>query len=59
MAVTHLKNVHRQALQSPPPPAESVGKYRAGFTECANEVSRFVNKVHVLQPDVKQKLIGE
>ncbi|OQR66905.1 hairy enhancer of split 5-like [Tropilaelaps mercedesae] len=57
MAVCHLKSVQRQMRSSPKPPQESTTKYRDGYTECANEVSRFVNNVQVLQPDVKQKLI--
>ena len=35
-----------------------VSKYRAGFVECASEVTRYLNSIDGLDPQVKSRLMG-
>ncbi|KAL1490966.1 hypothetical protein ABEB36_011634 [Hypothenemus hampei] len=51
MTVKHLQNLQRQQQTVPDPAA--IGKFRAGFTECANEVGKFPG----LETTVKRKLL--
>lgn len=54
MTVNYLRNLQRQQqTMSTVSDPSSVGKFRAGFTECATEVGRFPN----LDPVVKRKLL--
>ncbi|GIX82550.1 transcription factor HES-4-B [Caerostris extrusa] len=56
MTVKYLKNLQRQ--QMTPDPA-AMSKYRSGFAECANEVSRFVNRMDgSVDPAVRQRLLN-
>ncbi|KAK2706466.1 hypothetical protein QYM36_016492 [Artemia franciscana] len=59
MTVKHLQTVHRHqvALNIAANPT-IVSKYRAGFNECANEVSRFLGRSDDVDIMMKQRLLG-
>jgi len=59
MTVRHLQNLQRQqmALEVTRDPSV-LNKYRAGFSECATEVSRYVNKIDGVDTGMKQRLIS-
>lgn len=59
MTVKHLQNLQRQqmALSTATDP-NVVNKFRAGFNECANEVTRFLNRMDALDQSVQQRLMG-
>uniref|UniRef100_T1JGI3 BHLH domain-containing protein n=1 Tax=Strigamia maritima TaxID=126957 RepID=T1JGI3_STRMM len=58
MTVKHLQNMQRHqmavAMASDP---TVLNKFRSGFTECASEVSRYVNRIEV-DSGVKQRLVA-
>ena len=57
MTVKHLKNVQRQQLAMAAAADNTVvGKYRAGFSECAQEVTRYLSQVEGLHPETRGKL---
>lgn len=59
MTVRHLQNVQRHqvaaALSTDP---VVMGKFRAGFAECATEVSRYVSRLEGVEPSLRQRLVG-
>ncbi|XP_064642532.1 transcription factor HES-4-B-like [Lineus longissimus] len=59
MTVKHLKAMHRQqmsvAMANDP---SVVSKYRAGFNECAKEVTRYLNTISGVEPEVRAHLLG-
>lgn len=57
MTVRHLQNVQRQtmALEIARDPTV-LSKYRAGFSECATEVSRYISKIDGADHHLKQRL---
>lgn len=59
MTVKHLQNLQRRqmALSIAADPLV-VTKYRAGFNECAQEVSRYVNSVDEMDSAVKHRLLN-
>src|SRR5688572_27615843 len=58
MTVKHLQNIQRQQMMSEMVRDPTVlNKFRAGFTECATEVSRYVSKIEV-DTGVKQRLLS-
>ena len=58
MTVKHLRSVQRQNLVSAATSdASVVGKYRAGFSECASEVTRYLSSVDGLNSDVHNRLL--
>jgi len=60
MAVKHLQNLQKQQQTNVPSATESNqgNKYRAGFNECATEVSRFLDKMEGLDASVRGRLIS-
>ncbi|KAI1301786.1 Transcription factor HES-1 [Halotydeus destructor] len=59
MTVRHLQNLQRQQMAMEMARDPSVlNKFRAGFTECASEVSRYVNKIDGVDGRTKQRLIS-
>ena len=57
MTVKHLKNVqHQQLVMAAAADNTVVGKYRAGFSECAQEVTRYLSQVEGLHPETRGKL---
>ena len=58
MTVKHLRNVQRQQLAiAAAADSTVVGKYRAGFSECAQEVTRYLSQVDGLSPDTRGRLM--
>lgn len=59
MTVKHLRNLQRAqmtaALSSDP---SVLGKYRAGFSECMNEVTRFLSTCEGVNAEVRTRLLG-
>lgn len=59
MTVKHLRNLQRvqmtAALTADP---TVLGKYRAGFNECMNEVTRFLSTCEGVNADVRSRLLG-
>ncbi|GFT15880.1 transcription factor HES-4-A [Nephila pilipes] len=56
MTVKYLKNLQRQQM-TPDPTA--MNKFRSGFAECANEVSRFVARMDVnIDHTIRQRLLN-
>ena len=66
MTVRHLKSVQRRHMttssaSSAPPPSAAQHmrtKYRAGYSECAQEVCKFLHGSDVVTPDVQVRLMG-
>ncbi|XP_064790765.1 transcription factor HES-1-like [Oncorhynchus masou masou] len=59
MTVKHLRNLQRAqmtaALNTDP---TVLGKYRAGFSECTNEVTRFLSTCEGVNTEVRTRLLG-
>ncbi|XP_028822378.1 transcription factor HES-1-B-like [Denticeps clupeoides] len=59
MTVKHLRNLQRAqmtaALNTDP---TVLGKYRAGFSECMNEVTRFLSTCEGVTTEVRTRLLG-
>lgn len=59
MTVKHLQQIQRQQLSSAVATDPAVlTKFRSGFSECANEVNRYVNHLENVDPSVKQRLVS-
>ncbi|XP_067658987.1 transcription factor HES-1-A-like [Haliotis asinina] len=59
LTVKHLRNLQRQQISASMASDTSVmGKYRAGFNECANEVMRYLSTSHDINGDVRSQLIN-
>ena len=58
MTVKHLRSVQCQQLAlAAAADSTVVGKYRAGFSECAQEVTRYLSQVDGLSPDTRGRLM--
>ncbi len=58
MTVKHLRSMQRQQLALAAATDNTVvSKYRAGFTECAQEVTRYLGQVDGLATDTKSRLL--
>lgn len=59
MTVRHLQNIQRQhmvaAISTDP---VVMTKFKAGFTECANEVSRYIMRMENVEPSLRQRLVN-
>ncbi|KAI0241614.1 hypothetical protein LSAT2_023235 [Lamellibrachia satsuma] len=59
MTVKYLKNLKRQQMTVAVASDPSVlSKYMAGFNECTSEVTRYLNSVDGMTPDVSTRLLG-
>ncbi|KAJ1527158.1 hypothetical protein ONE63_008689 [Megalurothrips usitatus] len=59
MTVKHLQNVQRQQVsQAVSADPHTLHKFKAGFNECASEVSRFVSRMEGLDTAVRQRLVA-
>ncbi|XP_072282433.1 transcription factor HES-4 [Pyxicephalus adspersus] len=59
MTVKHLRNLQRVQMTAALSADPSVlGKYRAGFNECMNEVTRFLSTCEGVNTDVRTRLLG-
>lgn len=57
MAVKHLQNVQRQQLAIAVASDPSVlRKFKSGFTECANEIDRYVGQSDGVEPELKNRM---
>lgn len=59
MTVKRIHTMHRQQLNTAVANDPAVlTKFRSGFSECASEVSRFINRLENVDSGVKQRLIA-
>ncbi|XP_042225034.1 transcription factor HES-4-like [Homarus americanus] len=59
MTVRHVQALHRQDTStSRHQSTDSTAKYRAGFTQCAAEVSRFLAGLNGLPPDLHARVLS-
>ncbi|XP_073459152.1 transcription factor HES-4 [Aquarana catesbeiana] len=59
MTVKHLRNLQRVQMTAALSADPSVlGKYRAGFNECMNEVTRFLSTCEGVNTEVRTRLLG-
>ncbi|KAH0552778.1 transcription factor HES-1-A-like isoform X1 [Cotesia glomerata] len=59
MTVKHLQSVQRQQLSAAVATDPAVlTKFRTGFSECAGEVTRYVNHLENVDSSVKQRLVS-
>ncbi|XP_077573757.1 hairy-related 9 [Stigmatopora nigra] len=60
MTVKHLRNLQRVQMSSSAlsPDAAVLSKYRAGFNECMNEVTRFLSTSEGVNADVRSRLLA-
>ena len=59
MTVKYLRNIQRQQLASAiASDPNVVSKYRAGYHECATEVTRYLSSAQNIGPEVKTRLVG-
>ncbi|XP_067139815.1 transcription factor HES-1-like [Centruroides vittatus] len=59
MTVRYLQNVQRQQMAAAISTDPTVlNKFRAGFNECATEVSRYVSRIEGVDPALRQRLLN-
>ncbi|KAI7809997.1 transcription factor HES-1-like isoform X1 [Triplophysa rosa] len=58
ITVKHLKNLQRAQMTANSLPMLGIGKYRAGFCECINEVIRFLSTHEGVDTEVKTRLLS-
>lgn len=58
MTVKHLQNLQLQQQHQVSPDPNTMGKFRAGFAECANEVNRFMSNMDGMDHAVRQRLLN-
>ncbi|XP_061759934.1 hairy-related 9 isoform X2 [Nerophis ophidion] len=58
MTVKHLRNLQRVQMSALSPDASVLGKYRAGFNECMNEVTRFLSTSEGVNVEVRSRLLN-
>uniref|UniRef100_A0A3B1IZ39 Hairy-related 9 n=1 Tax=Astyanax mexicanus TaxID=7994 RepID=A0A3B1IZ39_ASTMX len=59
MTVKHLRNMQRvQMTAAMSTDAAVMSKYRAGFNECVNEVTRFLSTCEGVSTEVRSRLLG-
>ncbi|XP_054638103.1 hairy-related 9 [Dunckerocampus dactyliophorus] len=59
MTVKHLRNLQRVQMSAAlPPDATVLSKYRAGFNECMNEVTRFLSTSEGVNVEVRSRLLN-
>uniref|UniRef100_A0A8D3DEA1 Hairy-related 9 n=1 Tax=Scophthalmus maximus TaxID=52904 RepID=A0A8D3DEA1_SCOMX len=58
MTVKHLRNLQRVQMTALSADATVLGKYRAGFNECMNEVTRFLSTSEGVNTEVRSRLLS-
>ncbi|XP_063001111.1 transcription factor HES-4 isoform X2 [Elgaria multicarinata webbii] len=58
MTVKHLRNLQRAQMTVLSADPTVLGKYRAGFNECMNEVTRFLSTCEGVNTEVRSRLLG-
>uniref|UniRef100_A0A8C8E2Q0 Hairy-related 9 n=1 Tax=Oryzias sinensis TaxID=183150 RepID=A0A8C8E2Q0_9TELE len=58
MTVKHLRNLQRVQMTALSADASVLSKYRAGFNECMNEVTRFLSTSEGVNTEVRSRLLS-
>uniref|UniRef100_A0A1A8LK42 Hairy-related 9 n=1 Tax=Nothobranchius pienaari TaxID=704102 RepID=A0A1A8LK42_9TELE len=58
MTVKHLRNLQRVQMSALSADATVLSKYRAGFNECTNEVTRFLSTSEGVSVEVRSRLLN-
>ncbi|XP_056279124.1 hairy-related 9 isoform X2 [Pseudoliparis swirei] len=58
MTVKHLRNLQRVQMSALSADATVLSKYRAGFNECMNEVTRFLSTSEGVNTEVRSRLLN-
>nr|XP_046253800.1 hairy-related 9 isoform X2 [Scatophagus argus] len=58
MTVKHLRNLQRVQMNALSADATVLSKYRAGFNECMNEVTRFLSTSEGVNTEVRSRLLN-
>ncbi|XP_029104845.1 transcription factor HES-1-like isoform X2 [Scleropages formosus] len=58
MTVKHLRNLQRAQMTALNTDPSVLGKYRAGFSECVGEVTRFLSTCEGVSTEVTTRLLG-
>uniref|UniRef100_A0A4W4G1A0 Hairy-related 9 n=1 Tax=Electrophorus electricus TaxID=8005 RepID=A0A4W4G1A0_ELEEL len=58
MTVKHLRNMQRVQMTAMSTDTTVLSKYRAGFNECMNEVTRFLSTCEGVNTEVRSRLLG-
>ncbi|KAM9341922.1 hairy-related 9 isoform 2-T2 [Pholidichthys leucotaenia] len=58
MTVKHLRNLQRVQMSALSADASVLSKYRAGFNECMNEVTRFLSTSEGVNSEVRSRLLS-
>ncbi|XP_006127164.1 transcription factor HES-4 isoform X2 [Pelodiscus sinensis] len=58
MTVKHLRNLQRAQMTALSADPTVLGKYRAGFNECMNEVTRFLSTCEGVNTEVRTRLLS-
>ncbi|XP_075898181.1 hairy-related 9 isoform X2 [Nelusetta ayraudi] len=58
MTVKHLRNLQRVQMSALSADASVLSKYRAGFNECMNEVTRFLSTSEGVNTEVRSRLLS-
>ncbi|XP_058499042.1 hairy-related 9 isoform X2 [Solea solea] len=58
MTVKHLRNLQRVQMSALSADATVLSKYRAGFNECMNEVTRFLSTSEGVNTEVRSRLLS-
>ncbi|XP_076019606.1 hairy-related 9 isoform X2 [Genypterus blacodes] len=58
MTVKHLRNLQRVQMSALSADASVLSKYRAGFNECMNEVTRFLSTSEGVNTEVRSRLLN-
>ncbi|XP_068602061.1 hairy-related 9 isoform X3 [Brachionichthys hirsutus] len=58
MTVKHLRNLQRVQMSALSADATVLSKYRAGFNECVNEVTRFLSTSEGVNAEVRSRLLS-
>ncbi|XP_074831189.1 transcription factor HES-4 isoform X2 [Natator depressus] len=58
MTVKHLRNLQRAQMTALSADPSVLGKYRAGFNECMNEVTRFLSTCEGVNTEVRTRLLS-
>ncbi|KAM9752689.1 hairy-related 9 isoform 2-T2 [Menidia menidia] len=58
MTVKHLRNLQRVQMSALSADATVLSKYRAGFNECMNEVTRFLSTSEGVNAEVRSRLLN-
>lgn len=59
MTVKYLQNLHRNQINKHiPTDALTLHRFKDGFSDCTNEVNRYINEMDGIDVNVKRRLMG-